>query len=298
MKIYDGHMHIGGYAEPDPVGLLERLNECGIEGGCVLSINPDNPSFTYEDRMNNLFSWVKGYEDKLFPIAWLHPHEDNVLDKVRDCVDRGVAGFKFIADNYFVGDEKPTEVFKLIEELGLPIIFHSGVLYDFSQNTDYNRPGNWECFVNYKSLKFSMGHCSHPWYDECMLLYGKFRWMMNHTRTASRGEHTIYANRPWVKEHIVEKDGKTDFVVPRLYMDTTPGAHKIYRRDLLTKICSYYPDAFQIMFGTDKHVDNYPVETVKSWLAFEKEVLDEAGASDTFRENMYCNSLMSFLGKE
>ena len=297
MKIYDAHMHIGGYAKPNPRELLSRLNACGIEGGGVMSIDPDDPGFTYEERIQNLFDWTKGFEDRLFPIAWLHPYEDNILEKVKDCAKRGVAAFKFIPNNYYVSDEKPTEVFRLIESLGLPIFFHSGVLYDFTQNTDYNRPGNWECFVNYKNLRFSMAHCAHPWYDECILLYGKFRWMNGHTTAAAEGSHTIYANFPWVKEHIIEKDGKPTAETPLLYLDTTPGPHKVYKKDLYSKLCSYYPDAKQIMFGTDQYIDNYPAEQIASWLEEEKNYLDLAGATDEYRQNFYCNTFFEFLGK-
>ena len=131
MKTFDAHMHIGGYATPDPDGLLKRLNACGIEGGCVFSIDPDDPGFTYQERIENLFAWTKGREDRLFPVAWMHPYEENILEKVRECAERGVAAFKFIPNNYYVSDEKPTEVFRLIESLNKPIFFHSGVLYDF-----------------------------------------------------------------------------------------------------------------------------------------------------------------------
>ncbi len=51
-----------------------------------------------------------------------------------------------------------------------------------------------------------MGHCSWPWYDECIALYGKFL-------------------------NALEKDG-----APEMFFDLTPGTPVIYRRDLLTKL--------------------------------------------------------------
>ncbi len=294
MKIFDGHLHIGGYKKPDPAGLLEKMAECGVYGGSIFSIDPEDKAFSYEERIDNLFSWVKGYEDRLFPVAWLHPYEENIFDKVKECADRGVCAFKFIANNYYVNEEIPTKVFKFIEELGKPIVFHSGILYDFDVNCEYNRPGNWECFMHYKNLKFVMAHCSHPWSDECILLYGKFRWIGNHAKCAARGEHTVYKNFPWVENHI-DENGICS--VPELYVDIAPGPNKIYKKDVLSKLCSYYPTGERIIFGTDTYVEDYPVDTVKEWLAFEKEILDSQNASIEFRENLYRNSLMSFLGK-
>ncbi len=288
-------MHLGGDAAPDPKGLLEKFDECGISGACLFSIDPIDPNFTYEERMDNLFAWTRGYEDRLFPVAWLHPCEENIFDKVRDCVKRGVVAFKFIPNNYSVCDEKPAEVFRLIEELGYPVFFHTGILYDLAENVDYNIPKNWESFVNYKSLRFAMGHCSWPWHEECLSLFGKFNWITGHAQRAANGEPTIYANYPWIKEHVVEKDGKREAVVPEMYLDTTRGAHSIFRRDLFFKLYASTKTAYRTMFGTDLYAEHYDPSTVKGWLAEEKVLLDELGASEEFRENMYCNSLMSFL---
>ena len=294
MRIFDGHLHIGGYKKPDPATLLEKMEACGVYGSCVFSIDPEDKAFSYEERIDNLFSWVKGYEDRLFPVAWLHPHEENIFEKVRECVNRGVCAFKFIANNYCVKDEIPTKVFKLIEELNKPIIFHSGILYDFDVNCEYNKPANWESFMHYKNLKFTMAHCSHPWFDECIMLYGKFRWIGNQAKYASRGEHTVYKDFPWVKNHIDEKGNCS---VPELYIDIAPGPNRIYKKEVLTKLCSCYPKGERIIFGSDTYVEDYPVDTVKEWLAFEKEILDSQNASEEFRNNLYHNSLMSFLGK-
>jgi len=297
MKIYDAHMHIGGDAAPDPNGLIERLEKSGVYGGGVFSIDPVDPGFTYKERMDNLFAWVKGYEDRLFPFAWLHPHEENVLDKVKDCAERGVTGFKFISNDYTVEDEQPQKVFRLIEELGLPIFFHSGILYDYSQNIDNNRPGHWECFMHYKSLKFSMSHCSHPWYDECLMLGGKFRWIADHTNRAAKGEHTIYADFDWVKEHIVEKDGVKVAETPQLFMDTTPGANGPFQEDLLKKICYLFPNGNQVMFGTDFHVERYYTEITPVWLEKQNKIFDAVGASEEFRKNYFSDSFLRFIGK-
>ncbi len=299
MVVYDGHMHIGGSSEPNPKELIGRLEACGIAGGNVISIDPDDVNFTYEQRVENLFAWVKGYEDRLFPVAWLHPGEPDVLDKVRNLAERGVAAFKFIPNTYFPGDEQPMRVFQLIEELNLPILFHSGVLYDFLESSRYNKPLNWECFAKFRRLRFSMGHCGHPWYDECILMYGKFHWMRWHTARAANGESTINYNNPWVVEHLgLAAGGDRIFETPQLFLDTTPGAHKVFRRDLFAKLVSYFPDGDDIFFGTDMYVEDYSADAVRDGLAFEKKILDEAGATREFREKMYGGNLLKFLGRE
>ena len=297
MKIFDAHIHIGGDSKPDPKALIEKMEAGGVYGGGLYSIEPINPDFTYEERMNSLFSWVEGYEDRLFPFAWIHPHEDNVLEQVKDCAKRGVAGFKFIAGTYSIRDEKAQDVFRLVEELRLPAFFHTGILWEMSENIDDNRPGNWEQFVNYKSLKFCMCHCSYPWYDECLAMYGKFNWMTNHAQKAANGEHTLYANYPWVKEHITEKDGKRIAETPEMYMDTTPGANGLYRDDLLKKLCYLVPDGKRVMFGTDRHAETYQPEVTSYWISEQNRVFDEVHATEEFRNNFYRESFLRFMGK-
>lgn len=297
MKVYDAHMHIAGTHTPDPKGLLQKMEAGGVWGGCVFSVDPVDPGFTYEQRMENLFAWVEGYENRLFPVAWLHPHENDIEKQISDCAKRGVAAFKFIPDTYTVQDEKAMHAFRLIEETGLPIFFHSGILYDFFCSSPNNRPVLWENFVHFRKLRFSMAHCGNPWYDECFSLYGKFCWMEHHVRAAAKGEYTNFANYPWVQSHLLKNTDPAGYEVPELYLDTTPGPAGIVRRDMLTRLHSRTPDAYKVMFGTDAYVDTYASASGRYWLDMEKEILDAVGASETFRQNMYANNLFRFLNK-
>lgn len=87
----------------------------------------------------------------------------------------------------------------------------------------------------------------------------------------------------------------TIYDAPQLFLDTTPGAHGIYRKDLLQKCFSSQKDGRNIFFGTDKYVEDYPVDVVKEWLKEEWEALAEVNVTEEFLENMYCNSIFRFL---
>ena len=63
---------------------------------------------------------------------------------------------------------------KEIAKLNVPVIFHTGILWDGRVSSNYNRPLHWESLLPITNLRFSMGHCSWPWVDECIALYGKF----------------------------------------------------------------------------------------------------------------------------
>lgn len=296
MRIYDGHIHLGGMMDPDPSFILGRMEQAGIYGGCIMSIDPEDPGFTYKERIDNLFKWVDGHEDRLFPVAWLHPYEDDIFGKVQDCAKRGVKAFKFIASNYTVGDKRPAEVFKLIEELGLPILFHSGILYDFNVSSQNNMPVNWECFLNFRSLKFSLAHCGHPWVNDAIAEFGKFRWAGGRVQHVADGGSTIYERFDWLKERLIDDNGKLKATYPELYLDTTPGPSGVFRDDLFKRLINYCPTGEKIFFGSDNYAELYDPGFIKAVLKDEQEFCEKYGASEEFKENMYEKSLMRFLG--
>ena len=178
MYIYDMHVHAKN-TPADPQGLLARLAEAGMYGACIFSHCPrqfvlGTPGISFEERMAELKAWTKGYEDRLFPVLWVHPDEENVIENIRRAADEGVAAFKIICNNFYIYEEKPMAMLREMARLGKPVFFHSGILWDGQVSSAYNRPLNWEALLKIEGLRFSMGHCSWPWIDECIALYGKF----------------------------------------------------------------------------------------------------------------------------
>ena len=94
MKIYDMHIH-GKNTPQDPKALIAAWEKAGIYGGCVFSAPPKEQEIysgylgggsSYEDRIAELRGWTEGYEDRIFPVMWIHPHEENIIEKVRAAV--------------------------------------------------------------------------------------------------------------------------------------------------------------------------------------------------------------------
>ena len=183
MQIFDGHIH-GFNTKPEPERLLAQMAQVGVSGGCVFSNAPKIPGdmegtlfgdgTDFETRMQELRDWTQGYEDRLFPILWIHPDEEDVMEKLDIAAQAGVCGFKMICNNFFVYEEKCMKLLRRIAQLGKPVIFHSGILWDGGVSSKYNRPLYWEALREIPGLRFSLAHCSWPWFDECVALYGKF----------------------------------------------------------------------------------------------------------------------------
>ena len=163
---------------------------------------------------------------------------------------------------------KKDKVLSEIAGTGKPVIFHTGILWDYNALSVYNKPLNWEPLSNIKGLRFSMGHCSWPWYDECIALYGKF--LNNLLRTDSA----------------------------EMFFDITPGTPQIHREALLTTLYTIgYDVGDNIMFGTDCNAHSYNGDWANEWIKTDCDILDKLNVSEENREKLYYHNLLRFLGK-
>ena len=274
MKIYDMHIHSFNHT-PAHETLLAEMEKSGVYGGCVFSNWPKeaNPSAgtSFEERLEEVLSWTRGYEDRLFPVMWIHPYEEDIIPNIRKAAAAGIAGFKIICTDFYVSETKSMDVIQEIANLDLPLFFHSGILWDCQVSSQYNRPLNWESLLDIVGLRFSMGHCSWPWIDECIALYGKLR--------AARR---------------VRPDMSC-----RMFIDITPGTPDIYRKELMTKLhfIGYELDQ-AVLFGSDSRVQYYSGEGIRRLRSKDDAIYDELGISEAARENIYGNNLLRFFGIE
>ena len=272
MKIFDGHIHATNIT-PTPEKLISNMESAGVWGGCVFSSEPDraNPKggTTFDQRLNEVMGWSAGYEDRIFPVMWVHPEENDIIKNVQRAVDAGVKAFKMICSDYYVYDDASMKLLSAIAETDKPVFFHTGILWDGKTSSKYNRPINWESLIEIKNLRFSMGHCSWPWHDECIALYGKF--LNGYLRNENPSE---------------------------MFFDLTPGTPLIYRRDLLTKLFTIgYDVPDNIFYGTDSYVGTYGEGGwPQKWIKVDNGIYDELNISDKTRNKIYHDNLLRFLG--
>lgn len=269
MKRFDMHIHCGN-GPIDPEKLLQQMAQCGIYGGVVFSQRPkehDPEGACAKDRIKQVLDLCRDYPDRLFPVLWIHPHEPDALAVAEEAAKQGIVGFKMICNNYYVSDPESVALVCKIRDLGKPIFFHSGILWGGGVTSKYNRPLHWESLVDIKGLRFSLGHCSWPWIDECIALYGKFL------------------------------NAYTNGMGAEMFFDTTPGTPTIYRRELLTKLYTVgYDVADNVMFGTDCSADDYNHAWAGKWLETDGAILQELGADEEIFQKLYHDNLLRFLG--
>ncbi len=274
MKVFDMHIHDGAIACRDANNLLCEMEKAGVYGGFVFSAPPKEQMvktlgcLDFNERLSTVLEWANQSSDRLFPVLWIHPDEENIIEKIKIAVNSGIVAFKMICNNYFVYEEKPFNLLKQIALLGVPVIFHTGILWDGNVTSNNNRPLNWERLLDIDGIKFSMGHCSWPWVDECIALYGKF---LNAKASGKNVE---------------------------MFFDITPGTPKIYRRELLTRLYTIgYDIGDNILCGFDSIAGSYKSSWAKGWLDIDKEILDELGVSKQNRVKLYHDNPLRFIGK-
>jgi len=269
MEIFDMHIHLRLNDKRSEDDILTRMEKAGVYGGCVFSAKPKKDvEGDFDKRLAEVLAFCEGRRDRLFPIMWIHPYEDGITEKIDRAVEAGIDGFKIICYDFYIYEETPMAVLRHIASKNKPVIFHSGILWDGGVSSEYNRPINFEALIKIEGLRFSMGHCSWPWHDECIAMYGKFL------------------------------NGLTKGACAEMFFDITPGTPKIYREELFTKLYKIgYNVGSNIMFGCDCSGECYSTEWVAKVLEMDREILDKLEVGKKWREKLYRDNLMRFLGK-
>ena len=271
MKRFDAHVH-STRVPFDPAILVKKLEAAGLYGCCVFSNEPKenypDQGTDFQERLDTVLASVAGYEDRLYPVLWINPYEDDILNKVHIAVDRGICAFKIICSHFYVYEEASMTLLREIARLNKPVFFHSGILWDSKVSSKFNQPLNWEALLEIEGLRFSLAHCSWPWTDDCIALYGKF---LNALTTRNSAE---------------------------MFFDMTPGTPVTYRKNLIEKLfLSGYDVGHNVLFGTDCTADFYNSEWAVKWQKIDCNIMDELGISAAVRKGLFHDNLLRFLGK-
>ena len=276
--LIDCHVHTSPASQAKEE-LIKQLDTAGIDQMVLLSFHPASfyrkeileggaifgKPITPAAALAQVMEWA-AFSNRIIPFFWIDPLEEDAFDQVDKAVAAGIAGFKVICNRHFPGDDRPMQVWEHIAKTGKPILFHSGILYGSGPWSQYNRPVGFEPLFEIPKLRFALAHVSWPWCDENLAVYG------------------YWQNR---KEH-----GTTS---AEMFIDTTPGTPRIYRREVFFKMYHIgYDIENNVIFGTDCN-NKYDSGYAKEILAMDKDALDNAGVSAEQREKYYSKNFLRFL---
>ena len=276
---YDAHIHVfnrEGAFDPKPEEFWAEMQERGMSGGCLFSYDPNpdvwgKPSkLTPEEAMDNCIAWCSA-SPTLYPFYRIDPGAPDALELVDRALEKGFYGFKVIYNRGLPCNERTMSVYRKIAAAKKPLTFHTGILYDGLASSQYFRPVCFEPLLEVPGLRFAMAHVSWPWHDECLAFYGKIR----------------HAALPRMR------NGK----VPTLYLDTTPGPPRIYRREVLEKTYTIGHNVTdRVMFGHDRGVSHYdPPGKVTAQMRLDDGILTELGLGPAVLDSYYRLALQHYL---
>jgi len=287
---YDEHIHIYEDGAAKPEAFAKRIAEAGLVGACVYSREQtpeprlsNTTTLTPEQIVDNVIEWCSA-SPTLYPFYWIDPSRHDAVDLVDMAVEKGICGFKVIRNNGYPCDGPALDAYRRMARYGKPVTFHTGILYDGLPSSEYFRPSAFESLLRAPGLRFCLAHISWPWCDECMAVYGKMNSAAYYTRP----------NRPGA----TARKPAAQAVLPQMFIDSTPGAHGLWRREAFQKLYGSHlrPSVVKrFMFGTDNDVHDYGVAYARKCQDFDDALFRELEVTEQEVDAYYRTSLQSFL---
>lgn len=240
MRIWDCHVHCRG--DEKGADVLKAMDAAGIErinlfsnypwreqGGKKTPHGPDSYATREQLRacVDHIAEVQSADPERIYGLVWVDPRSPFTVEEVeRGVVEKGLHGIKLIPDQWFPYDEMMFPLYSKMEELGKPIMFHSGIVYGFGDSSRYCKPVNFEVLLNFPNLRFSLAHMGWPWVDEYLAVFGSF----------------------WASVGFDKK--KTN-----MFVDTCPGTPDAWRTEAMRKAAPFVGTE-RLMFGTDAQPKN------------------------------------------
>lgn len=264
--MFDSHIHM--MKEGNKEDFYHSVHEAGITGGIVLSLPPgtfDNNTYSISQRLEKVLALTENKEN-FFPFYFIDPLEKDARSQVDAAVSLGIAGFKIMCIDDYPDNKTAMRVYERIAYYDKPVLFHSGILWNSKNSSNFNRPANFECLINVPGLRFALAHVGWPWYDECLAVFGKY----------------IHSN--------LCGNNNTMFI------DVTPGTPEIYRKEVLEKLfrIGYDVEDF-VIWGTDNSCENYNVEWTRNWARIDGDIFRGLELAGEQVGKIFENNMLKFI---
>ena len=282
----DCHVHSTGKETIDKV--INAMDQAGVDKAIIFApypgefgergrVNPKSTEYMQfselgvnEERQRESTRFISKLQaeapDRIIAFAWIEPRLKNAIQNIEEAVTKfECKGIKMIPDHWYPYEPKFFPLYEKIQELDVPILFHSGILFGFKDSSRFCRPCNYEALINFPDLRFALAHISWPWTDECIALLGRF---MANVRREERPKKV------------------------QMYIDITPGTPPFYRREALRKALLYGAEDYMI-FGSDSLATDF--HYAKEIAEMDRGIIKELGYSNETIRKIQGKNIERFL---
>ena len=233
--INDAHVHFRG--GETAAGTLAAMDSAGVEKMAGISPNPGTDAEAQRENLQYLHPILEEARGRIYGMAYINPTLGDAPDTAEWAVaDLGYRGIKMAPDHWYPYDERILPTYERIEKLGVPILFHAGILWANGDSSRFCQPVNFEVLINYPGIRFSLAHIGWPWTDECIAVGGRF---------AAK----VVDPEVGLQEH-APRPAAEDPYAAQMFVDITLGAPRPYRRDAISKALAVLGD-HRLLYGSD-----------------------------------------------
>ncbi len=121
--------------------------------------------------------YVKQHPEKLEGWASVDPNDPACIEQLEYCVNElGLRGLKLgpVYQHFDPQDQKHWPLFKKVQQLGLPIMWHQGTTFPSKAKLKWGNPLQLEdVAMDFPDLKMIIAHLGHPWEEDMIALVRK-----------------------------------------------------------------------------------------------------------------------------
>lgn len=265
--IIDAHVHCTGRENASDT--LRAFDEAGIDMAVLLAPFL-NDGYSLDDaeslrRANaHLGRLVKGHTDRLVGFAVVDPRSPQAADDLRRAVEvDGLRGCKMVPTGWYPYEERVQPVFAAARELGIPLLFHSGIFID-GRSGRFCRPTYFEALRDHPGLRVALAHLAWPWTDEAIAV------------------------------GLIDRIHGVPSADCMFRFDISFGPPPVYRAEVLAKALSVL-GAESLQFGSDVFLpcDGAHIAERKQWVV---DLLDELEVDAQARQAIWCGTAAAWLG--
>ena len=245
----DCHIHVRD--DFDAKTVLADMDRLGIDR--IVTMGMSGKTLDEQRASNDALAKQCAVAPKrLLGFARVDPRIEGITDEIKRCKqDLALPGIKMLPDHWAPCDDIMFPVYETIEAMGMPIIFHSGILWGNADSSRFCRPALYESVIHFPKLTIALAHIGWPWVDECIAVVNRF------VSVARRQK------RP----------------VPQVLIDCTPGTPPIYRKPAFEKALACCK-AENMIYGSDLGLPGSDMQHTRDRMDSDTAILKELGCTD------------------